>query len=65
MSFKKEIDSDSYDFAMLRLDCAANLLTLVGSQFDQEDSKFSHSVINSAIFGIGLLVEDANNALAH
>lgn len=64
MSLNIEVSSEKYDDAIMRVSCASSLLTLIGSQFDSESGcPFSDTVMCEALYGVGMLIEDAKTRL--
>lgn len=63
-SFKMEVDCDQVDNATLRLECASSLLTMIHIQLSGNCDTPSSVILCNALFGINLLVEDAQKSLA-
>lgn len=64
MSATFQIKSEKYDEATLRLSCAKSILTMVEVLIDERNGIVNNNIITEALHGVGLMIADADSALA-
>ena len=59
------IATNRYDDAMIRLSCAESMVSILNIMLDGNCDQPSNTVLSGAVYGVGLLLEDAQRSLSN